>query len=219
MIRIAPLTLSLFLASCGHGGSPAAGPSSPSKGASGDEQVEEKVVYEKMPDGSVKKTTIRTTKRKVEAPPPPARPEDPYPPDPLVKYNVVQINRYRSTKGLGPVLYDSRISAFATRGSQQLSRDHTPHAHFAANATGATPPPGFGSRSAENQGDPSGVPSMDADPVKNGKKQVDIMLKMMMDEGPGGGHYDNMMNPRFRRVGIGLVYSGGRLYMTNDFSD
>jgi hypothetical protein len=105
------------------------------------------------------------------------------------------------------------------RGSQQLSRDHTPHAHFAANATGPTPPPGFGSRSAENQGDPSGVPSMDADPAKNGKKQVDIMLKMMMDEGPGGGHYDNMMNPRFRRVGIGLFYAGGRLYMTNDFSD
>jgi len=41
----------------------------------------------------------------------------------------------------------------------------------------------------------------------------------MMDEGPGGGHYDNMMNPRFRRIGIGLVYAGGRLYMTNDFSD
>jgi hypothetical protein len=45
------------------------------------------------------------------------------------------------------------------------------------------------------------------------------MLKMMMDEGPGGGHYDNMMNPRFRRVGIGLFDSGGKLYMTNDFSD
>jgi uncharacterized protein YkwD len=181
--------------------------------------VEEKIVYEKMPDGSTKKTTIRTTKRKVEAPPPPPRPEDPYPSDPLVRYNVEQINRYRSTKGLGPVLYDSKISSFATRGSQQLSRDHTPHAHFAANATGPTPPPGFGSRSAENQGDPGGVPSMDGDAAKNGKKQVDIMLKMMMDEGPGGGHYDNMMNPRFRRVGIGLLYAGGKLYMTNDFSD
>lgn len=222
MDRVAGFTLFFFLASCGSSGSsssapPKAGHAADAKG--GDEQVEEKVVYEKMPDGSVKKTTIRTTRRKVEAPAPPPRPEDPYPPDPLVRYNVQEINRYRSTKGLGPVLYDAKISAFATRGSQQLSRDHTPHAHFAANATGSTPPPGFGSRSAENQGDPAGVPSLDPDPVKNGKKQVDIMLKLMMDEGPGGGHYDNMMNPKFRRVGIGLVYAGGRLYMTNDFSD
>ena len=210
-----------LLSACGGSGSSSSATKTPdSKAASSNgEVVEEKVVYEKMPDGSTKKTTIRTTKRKVEAPPPPPRPEDPYPGDPLVKYNVEQINKYRSTKGLGPVLYDSKISSFATRGSQQLSKDHTPHAHFAANATGSTPPPGFGSRSAENQGDPSGVPSMDADAAKNGKKQIDIMLKMMMDEGPGGGHYDNMMNPKFRRVGIGLVYAGGKLYMTNDFSD
>ena len=219
-MRRLTIVLPLLIACGGSGSSSSTSKTPDSKTPSSDgEVVEEKVVYEKQPDGSTKKTTIRTTKRKVEAPPPPPRPEDPYPGDPLVKYNVEQINKYRSTKGLGPVLFDSKITAFATRGSQQLSKDHTPHAHFAANATGSTPPPGFGSRSAENQGDPSGVPSMDADAVKNGKKQIDIMLKMMMDEGPGGGHYDNMMNPKFRRVGIGLVYAGGKLYMTNDFSD
>jgi hypothetical protein len=180
--------------------------------------VEEKVVTEKQPDGSTKRTTIRTTRRKVEAPPPPARPADPLPGDPLIKHNVDKVNAYRSTKGLHPVVYDSKISAFATRGSEQLSRDHTPHAHFQQNAHGA-PPPGFGSKAAENQGDPGGVPVLDPDPSKNGRVQVDMMLKMMMDEGPGGGHYDNMMNPRFRRIGIGLVYAGGKLYMTNDFSD
>jgi len=214
------LLLCLLLAACGpskEASSPGSSSSSPSSKDDG-EVVEEKVVTERMPDGSIKKTTIRTTKRKVEAPPPPPRPEDPYPGDPLVKYNVEKINEYRRTKGLGPVLYDTKISAFAKEGSAQLARDHTPHAHFAANAKDA-PPPGFGSRSAENQGDPSGVPSLDADAVKNGKKQIDVMLKLMMDEGPGGGHYENMMNTRFRRVGIGLVYVGGKLYLTNDFSD
>src|SRR5688572_7107656 len=124
MDRLAGLLLVFFLVACGSSGSSGAptshaksGGSSGSSGSS-DDVVEEKVVYEKMPDGSTKKTTIRTTKRKVEAPAPPPRPEDPYPGDPLVKYNVEQINRYRSTKGLGPVLYDSKISAFATRGSQ-----------------------------------------------------------------------------------------------------
>jgi hypothetical protein len=182
----------------------------------GDGEVEEKVVVERMPDGSIKKTTIRTTKKVVEAPPPPPRPADPFPADPRVRHNVDQINAYRARKGLAPLLYDAKISAFAQRGSERLARDHAPHANFAENGQGA---PGFGSRSAENQGDPSGVPAMDTDPVRSGKKQIDVMLKLMMDEGPGGGHHDNMMNPRFRRVGIGLADVGGKLYMTNDFSD
>ena len=58
-----------------------------------------------------------------------------------------------------------------------------------------------------------------ADPRRNGPKQVDIMLKLMMDEGPGGGHYDNIMSAKLRRIGVGLVYVNARFYMTNDFSD
>ncbi len=201
------LLLSLLVA-CGGSGSSARSPN-------GDE-VDEKVIVERMPDGRIKKTTIRTTRRTVEAPPPPPRPEDPYPNDPLVRYNVERLNAYRAGKGLPALLYDAKISAFAKAGSEQYARDHTPHRHFAERAQGA---PGFGSRSAENQGDPNGVPAMDPDPVKSGKKQIDLLLKLMYDEGPGGGHYDNMMNPRFRRVGIGLHYAGGRLYLTNDFSD
>jgi uncharacterized protein YkwD len=209
---------SLFVCSlvaCGGGNGAKAG-ASPGRPSAGDDQVEERVLIEKQADGSIKKTTIRTTKRVVPAPPPPARPADPYPSDPLVKYNVERVNAYRSQKGLAPLLYDAKISAFARRGSEQLSRDHTAHAHFAANAQGA---PGFGSRSAENQGDPGGVPALENDTMRNGQKQIDVMLRLMMDEGPGGGHYDNMMNARFRRIGIGLFYTGGRLYMTNDFSD
>jgi uncharacterized protein YkwD len=133
-----------------------------------------------------------------------------------VKYNVDRINAFRAKEGLTALLYDASISAFAKKGSERLASDHAPHANFRENAQGA---PGFGSRSAENQGDPGGVPSMDPDPATNGRKQVDIMMKLMMDEGPGGGHHDNMMNARFRRVGVGLVYVGGKLYLTNDFSD
>lgn len=222
--RLIPLSL-VALAACGpsrdraasapeHGSRPTPAATS---AADAPEDVDQKVVVQKMPDGSIKKTTITTTRRVVEAPPPPARPADPYPADPLVKYNVERVNAYRAQKNLPPLLYDAKISAFATKGSERLSRDHTPHANFADHIKSA--PPGFGSRSAENQGDPSGVPALDADPVASGKKQIDLMLKMMMDEGPGGGHHDNMMNPRFRRVGVGLVYAGHKLYLTNDFSD
>ncbi len=212
------LPLTLLLASCGSSdGGPARSPRRHGDDVDVEEpQVEKKVIVQRMPDGTIKKTTVTVTKRTVEAPPPPPRPADPYPSDPRVKYNVDRINAYRAQKGLPALLYDAKISAFARAGSERLSRDHVPHAHFAANQRGA---PGFGSRSAENQGDERGVPALDPDPSKSGKKQVDEMLKLMMDEGPGGGHHDNMMNPRYRRVGIGLVDAGGKLYLTNDFSD
>ena len=42
----------------------------------------------------------------------------------------------------------------------------------------------------------------------------------MMREGPRGGHYANMMSPKAKRIGIGLVEdAGGQLYLTNDFSE
>lgn len=215
--RFAGVALTATLTLLGCGGSSTHGPTNAApSSASGEGDVEERVTYERMPDGRVKKTTTRTTKRTVPAPPPPARAADPMPNDPVVKHNVDRVNAFRAQKGLAPLLYDAKISAFAHAGSERLARDHSPHAHFAANAQGA---PGFGSRSAENQGDPSGVPSMAPDPITNGRKQVDVMLELMMAEGPGGGHHDNMMNPAYRRIGVGIVFSGGKMYMTNDFSD
>ncbi len=203
--QVSRLTLALALGACSG---------SATGGAPG--RVERRTVVERTPSGT-RTTVITTTTRSVEAPPPPARPADPMPGDPLVRYNVEQLNAYRARSGAAPLLYDARISAFALAGSRQLEGDHHPHAHFAAHAQGA---PGFGSRSAENQGDPNGVPPLDADRVKSGKKQIDLMLKMMFDEGPGGGHHDNMLNARYRRIGIGLhTTAGGMLYLTNDFSD
>ncbi len=211
------------LFACGEGTSSGRPPTHARAGGSGatpasaeGATTEQRVIVEKMPDGSTKKTTITVTKRTVEAPAPPPRPADPFPADARVRHNVERVNAYRAQKGLEPLLYDAKISAFARAGSERLAKDHVAHAHFAANAKGA---PGFGSRTAENQGDPNGVPAMDADAVTSGKKQIDVMLKLMMDEGPGGGHHDNMMNPRYRRIGVGLVDVGGKLYMTNDFSD
>jgi hypothetical protein len=208
--RAACSLLALLIVGCGPSHDRPA-----SSTADGAEHVEQRTIVEKTPTGT-RTTIITTTSRMVEAPPPPVRPADPFPGDPLVKFNVDLLNSYRDKAGLPALSYDAKISAFALDGSKQLSRDHSPHAYFAANVSGA---PGFGSRSAENQGDPSGVPAMDPDPVASGKKQIQTLLKIMMDEGPGGGHHDNVLNPKYRRVGVGLFYAGGRLYLTNDFSD
>jgi uncharacterized protein YkwD len=183
---------------------------------SGDDDVETQTIVEKTPNGT-RTTTITRTKHVVEAPPPPPRPADPWPADPLVKFNVDLVNSCRAKVGAPPLLYDERISAFALDGSKQLASDHTAHAHFAANI--ATQPPGFGSRSAENQGDPNGVPPLADTHVASGKKQIQTLVKIMWDEGPGGGHYDNIVNTKYRRLGVGLYYVGESLYLTNDFSD
>lgn len=187
----------------------------------GDSTTETHVVHE---GGKTK--TITVTKTVVPAPAPPTRAADPWPSDPLVKYNVDQLNVYRKKHGVAPLVYDAKISAFALAGSKQLTQDHTPHAHFNAKIKSAMGDPdamkgksGFGSRTAENQGDWEGIPQLDADPAKNGRVQIDATLKLMHDEGPGGGHYENMLNPKFKRVGVGLVYVGPKLYLTNDFSD
>jgi hypothetical protein len=204
----------------------ACGPRSGSKGASSSHdstssddgtKVETKTV--KNPDGSV--TVITTTTKMVAAPDPPDRPADGWPGDPLVKYNVDQLNVYRKNAGVGPLKYDAKISAYAMDGSKQLSVDHTAHAHFVSTSKdqmGVDKP--LGTKAEENQGDWNGVPELVAgDKIANGKKQIDVMLKIMFDEGPGGGHHDNMLNPKMKRVGIGLFYAGGKLYLTNDFSN
>jgi hypothetical protein len=179
----------------------------------GDPRVRTRTIVERTPQGT--RTRVITT-RVVEAPPPPDRPADPYPKNPLVRYNVELLNEYRRRAGVRPLKYDAKISAFALAGSRELAANHRAHAHFARNAKGS---PVLGTKSAENQGDPNGVPPLDRDPIESGKKQIALLLKLMFDEGPGGGHHDNMLNPAFRRVGIGLYESGGRLYLTNDFSN
>lgn len=143
--------------------------------------------------------------------------------DAFQQKNLALINQYRATKSLTPIVLDAKISTFAYKGTQQLIQDHTPHAHFAAaSANGSIWQNGFTGSAAENQGDPNGWFKMSNDPVANQMLQIADIQKAMFDEGPGPGaahgHYMNMMNPVFRKVGIGLIMVNSELYLTNDFS-
>ena len=72
-------------------------------------------------------------------------------------------------------------------------------------------------------GNASGWPVLASAPTTNEMMQIDAMLKMMFDEGPGPGeahgHYENIMNAQYRRMGAGLLEVGENLYLTNDFSE
>jgi hypothetical protein len=146
--------------------------------------------------------------------------------DQFQKHNLSVVNAYRAKKGVAPLKLAASLSSFAHAGSAELEKNHEPHAHFIAAAkSGAIWHDGFKTMAGENQGDPHGWPELVAnDPAKNEDAQIDAIQKMMYAEGPGTGeahgHYENMMNPKFHRLGVGLVRaSGGKLYLTNDFSD
>lgn len=135
-------------------------------------------------------------------------------------HNLARINYYRGLKGALALQLDAQLTAFAQAGSAQLSVDHLPHQHFinASNAGTLWTTGGFRSSAAENQGDPNGWTQLSSDPTQNTTLQIDAIMLAMFNEGPGGGHYENMVATRFTRVGIGLVTVSGKLYLTNDFS-
>jgi uncharacterized protein YkwD len=131
-------------------------------------------------------------------------------------YNLQRLNYYRGLVGAAPLIMDAQLNAFATQGSQELLSNHIPHDHFrnASDAGTLFTTDGFSGYAAENQGDPNGWPPGTIE------AQIDQILAAMWAEGPGGGHYENMIRASLRRVGIGLVLaSNGELYFTNDFSN
>lgn len=147
--------------------------------------------------------------------PPVASPSQPLPSvdkniEAAVLYNFQRLNAHRARAGAPALLLDPGISDFARQGSLELKQNHQAHGHFRNADVWAS---GFAGGAAENQGDPNGWP------IRGGlNATIDAILQAMINEGPGGGHHDNMLNPKFRRVGIGLVVDGNKLYLTNDFS-
>ena len=142
----------------------------------------------------------------------------------LRNHNVDVINMYRAKGGIAPLAIDDTLSSFANSGSVELSSDHIPHKHFQTAASNGTIwQSGFRTAAGENPGDPNGWPVLSSDPVANDQAQIDAIQAMMYAEGPGAGeahgHYTNIMNPKYHRVGIGLWSVDGKLYLTNDFSD
>jgi uncharacterized protein YkwD len=63
------------------------------------------------------------------------------------------------------------------------------------------------SAAGENVGEASGSESA----------AIQILHQLMMNEGPSGGHYRNIMSTTFTTVGIGLYYTGSTLWLTEDF--
>ena len=134
--------------------------------------------------------------------------------DAHVQHNVDMLNMYRAQAGVAPLTLDDALSTFSTTASNMLESTGQAHGYFVAQSnSGALWSQGFCSSAAENQ-----APGW---PINGGDEDatIDGILKAMMDEGPGGGHHDNILAASSTRVGVGLVVDAQQqLWFTNDFS-
>jgi len=122
------------------------------------------------------------------------------------EYTLSLVNALRRARLVAPLARDPLLDDFAQEGSVFLSLNHRPHHHFETLAASC----GCGAQ-GENQGDPFGWPPGPPD------TQIAELVGGMMDEGPGGGHHDALVAPEWRRLGVGILNPGGRMYFTLDF--
>jgi Cysteine-rich secretory protein family len=119
-----------------------------------------------------------------------------------LQHCVDVINSYRAKVGAAPVTRASALETYAAAGAQSDSASGSAHGHFVATSGG-------GVASAENElpGWRGSIPSV-----------LDQGTQLMFDEGPGGGHYDNMVNARYTQAGCGtFVTAGGLVWVVQDF--
>jgi uncharacterized protein YkwD len=147
----------------------------------------------------------------------PARPDVAADADRFGRYNLDRINEYRAREGLTPLVLDAKLSAFALEGSRASKAGGPAHGHIGHASKEEFERAGFTKGYwAENQGWSSRAAS---DPTANEEKQIAGLLQGMMNEGPGGGHHDNILAKGARRLGVGIIMDAdGGITLTNDFA-
>jgi uncharacterized protein YkwD len=119
---------------------------------------------------------------------------------------VEEINRLRERAKLPPLARSAELEAFAAAGAADDAAARQAHHHFSR-----VPYPHPYREMGENEIPwwPSAQYGSVADIVRAG-------LAGMWDEGPGGGHYQNLVG-RFTQVGCGLHVARGEVTVVMDF--
>ena len=123
------------------------------------------------------------------------------------------INNDRAAQGLPPYNWDATLAAGAGTHSDLMATS----CGLQHQCPGESDP---GTRistegvSSTSWGENIGYWGGDGD-YSNDLAQIE---QSMMNEGPGGGHYDNLMSPSFQKVGIGVsIDANGYVWVTEDF--
>lgn len=118
---------------------------------------------------------------------------------------VQETNRYRTDNGVAAVSQSSQLEEFANTGAM-IDYNGQPHDHFRQTQGG-------GIAFAENE-----CPHWDLQFGGGDEKMlIAACIQAFFDEGPGGGHYDNMMNPQYKTLGCGIFKSGTDYTILQDF--
>ena len=121
---------------------------------------------------------------------------------------VSETNRYRTGKGKPEVMQSAELEAYADEGAQ-VDFSSSPHNHFSSTGGG-------GIAFAENECPQQGNWTL---PAGGDATQVVIQcVAAFYSEGPGGGHYENMMGP-YAKLGCGIYESGGKITIVQDFGN
>lgn len=126
-----------------------------------------------------------------------------------LEFCAQETNRFRALAGKPALARSMTLEAYATTGAEQDTKSKRAHGHFVDTGGG-------GIAFAENA-----CPSWLGWNLGTGggtvRGAITACLQAFYDEGPGGGHYDNMMGG-YGSVGCGLYLSaGGGITIVQDF--
>jgi len=121
-------------------------------------------------------------------------------------YVLGYVNGVRRLNGVGPLIRDESLDAFAQAGSVELARDPRPNRPMPEHAAD------LHAVSGEVQGSPNG-----SRPIALQDRIAEILVRWM-SEGPGGADHDTLLRPGWRNLGVGIANRDGRTFFTVDFS-
>jgi hypothetical protein len=117
---------------------------------------------------------------------------------------VDETNRLRTGNGRAAVARSAELEAYADEGAA-IDHDGSPHQHFGDTSGG-------GIAFAENECPHWSLASAGGDL----SQLVGSCIEAFFSEGPGGGHYDNMMG-NYAALGCGLYVEGDSVTIIQDF--
>lgn len=117
---------------------------------------------------------------------------------------VDQTNAYRTMNGKAAVVFSADLEAYADEGAM-VDFGTSPHHHFSSTNGG-------GIAFAENECPQQGNWTVGTDMVET----VKDCMAAFYSEGPGGGHYENMMGA-YGTIGCGIYQEGNKVTILQDF--
>ncbi len=121
---------------------------------------------------------------------------------------VSETNRYRAMAGKAPVAESAQLEAYADQGAM-IDFNSSPHNHFSSTNGGGI---AFAENECPQQGNWQVPAGGDVSAV------VGDCVAAFYSEGPGGGHYENMMGP-YAKLGCGIYQSGTKITIVQDYGN